>query len=59
MPAIVQYGGEWFTKLGTEKSGGTKLFGVSGHVQQQRVVEIGVGMPFKELLDMCGGVRTV
>nr|MCX3323479.1 SLBB domain-containing protein [Bacillus paranthracis] len=35
----------------------TKLFCVSGHVQQQRVVEIGLGMPFKELLDMCGGVR--
>lgn len=57
MPAILQYGGEWFKKLGTEKSGGTKLFCVSGHVQQQRVVEIGLGMPFKELLDMCGGVR--
>ncbi|MDE5030039.1 SLBB domain-containing protein, partial [Francisella tularensis subsp. holarctica] len=46
-----------FKKLGTEKSGGTKLFCVSGHVQQKRVVEIGLGMPFKELLDICGGVR--
>ncbi|ASG68837.1 NADH-quinone oxidoreductase subunit F [Francisella halioticida] len=57
VPTILQHGGEWFKKLGTKKSGGTKLFCVSGHVQKQRVVEISLGMSFKELLEMCGGVR--
>ncbi|RUS68837.1 hypothetical protein EGW08_023399, partial [Elysia chlorotica] len=57
VPAILQHGGEWFNKLGTEKSGGTKLFCISGHVEQQRVMEIGLGTPFKDVLEMCGGVK--
>ena len=57
VPAILENGGKWFADLGTERSGGTKLFCVSGHVKKQGVFEIGMGMPFKELLEKCGGVR--
>ena len=57
VPAILQNGGEWFSKLGTEKSGGTKLFCISGHVNKQQVFEVGMGKPFKDLLKECGGVR--
>jgi NADH-quinone oxidoreductase subunit F len=32
VPPIIVNGGEWFRRLGTEKSGGTRLFAVSGHV---------------------------
>lgn len=57
VPPILERGGEWFQKLGTEKSGGTKLFCVSGHVNSPGVFEIGLGTPFKDLLAMAGGVR--
>lgn len=57
VPVILEKGGEWFKSLGTEKSGGTKMFCVSGHVNKPGVFEIPLGTPFKELLEMCGGVR--
>lgn len=57
VPPILEHGGEWFQKMGTEKSGGTKLFCVSGHVSTPGVFEIGLGTPFKDLLTMAGGVR--
>lgn len=57
VPPILEHGGEWFQKMGTEKSGGTKLFCVSGHVNTPGVFEIGLGTPFKVLLSMAGGVR--
>lgn len=57
VPPILEHGGEWFQKMGTEKSGGTKLFCVSGHVNNPGVFEIGLGTPFKDLLAMAGGVR--
>jgi len=56
-PAILQHGGQWFKDFGTEKSGGTKVFCVSGHVEKQTVVEVGLGTPFAKLLEIAGGVR--
>lgn len=57
VPPILEKGSSWFKNLGTEKSGGTKLFCVSGHVNSPGVFEIGLGIPFKDLLAMAGGVR--
>ena len=57
VPAIMQHGGQWFKDFGTEKSGGTKIFCISGHVNKQTVIELGLGTPFKELLEICGGVK--
>ncbi len=56
VPAILRHGGEWFAKLGVEKSGGEKLFSVSGHVARPGNYEIPLGTPFAELLEMAGGV---
>ncbi|WP_119343651.1 NADH-quinone oxidoreductase subunit NuoF [Facilibium subflavum] len=56
-PVILEKGGQWFQKLGTEKSGGTKLFCVSGHVNKPGVFEVGLGLPFTELLSLAGGVK--
>lgn len=54
---IVNHGGEWFRQWGTEKSAGTKLFCVSGHVARQGIVEVPFGTTVRELLDEhCGGV---
>ena len=57
VPVIMEKGGAWFQALGTEKSGGTKIFSVSGHVEKPGVFEIPMGTPFKTLLEMAGGVR--
>jgi NADH-quinone oxidoreductase subunit F len=57
VPAIIRNGGKWFAELGTANAGGTKLFSVSGHVNNPGNFEIGLGTPFAELLEMAGGVR--
>ncbi|HHQ42805.1 MAG TPA: NADH oxidoreductase (quinone) subunit F [Chromatiales bacterium] len=57
IPAIIRRGGEWFASLGTEKSGGVKIFSVSGHVERPGNYEVPLGTPFRELLEMAGGVR--
>ena len=58
IPVILTKGGKWFADLGTEKSGGTKIFCVSGHVENPGVYEIPLGTPFVDLLKLCGGMRT-
>ena len=55
---IVLNGGEWYRQWGTEKSPGTKLFCVSGHVNKPGNYELPLGFPLIELIeDVCGGVR--
>lgn len=58
VPAIMRKGAEWFSALGVEKSGGTKCFSVSGHVNRPGNFEVPLGMPFSELLELAGGIRT-
>jgi len=56
VPTIIRKGASWFADLGVPKSGGTKLFSVSGHVERPANFEVPLGTPFRELLDMAGGV---
>jgi len=57
VPAIIEKGGDWYSKLGAGKSAGTKLFSVSGPVKKPGVYEIELGMPFKKFLeDYAGGM---
>lgn len=56
VPVILQKGAEWFLNLGTEKSGGTKIFCVSGHVAKPGNFELPMGTPFKDLLALAGGM---
>jgi len=61
VPAILRangdwMNGEWFRDIGVENSGGTKIFSVSGHVENPGNFEIPMGTPFKDLLEMAGGV---
>jgi NADH-quinone oxidoreductase subunit F len=57
IPDIVDKGGDWFAKLGTPKSGGTRIVCVSGHVKKPGVYELPMGIPFKNLIyDVCGGM---
>lgn len=58
-PTILRRGGSWFAGIGRdEKNTGTKLFCVSGHVNNPCNVEEAMGITLKELIDKhCGGVR--
>ena len=56
IPSIIRNGGEWFAELGVPKSGGEKLFSVSGQVNKPGNYEVPLGTPFRDLLDMAGGV---
>ena len=56
VPAILRNGAKWFADLGPEGSGGTAQFSVSGHVEKPGNFELPMGIPFKDLLDLCGGV---
>jgi NADH-quinone oxidoreductase subunit F len=58
VPSIIRNGPQWFADIGVPNSGGTKCFSVSGHVNNPGNFEIPMGMPFSELLEMAGGVRT-
>jgi NADH-quinone oxidoreductase subunit F len=57
IPYIVKHGGQRFLELGKPNNGGTKIFSVSGHVNNPGNFEIGMGTPFSELLAMAGGVK--
>lgn len=57
VPAIIRNGPEWFLNLGKPNNGGPKIFSVSGHVNRPGNYEIRLGTPFKDLLEMAGGVR--
>ena len=56
VPAIIRNGAAWFAGLGPEGSGGTAEFSVSGHVERPGNYELPMGIPFKDLLELCGGV---
>jgi len=57
-PAIFRRGAAWFAKLGKPNNTGTKLFNISGHVNQPCTVEEEMGVPLKELIERhAGGVR--
>lgn len=57
VPVILEKGGQWFLDLGKPNNGGTKIFSVTGHVNNPGNFEVPLGTPFKELLAMAGGVR--
>jgi len=57
VPAIIRNGAEWFLNLGKPNNGGPKVFSVSGHVAKPGNFEIRLGTPFKDLLEMAGGIR--
>lgn len=55
---IFQRGAEWFSKIGTPNSPGTKLFTVCGNVKRRGVFEFPIGVNLKELIyDVCGGME--
>jgi NADH-quinone oxidoreductase subunit F len=59
VPHIVDRGAEWFSKIGPEKSTGTKIFCVSGKVERPGNYEAPMGTPARVIIDeLAGGVRS-
>ena len=57
VPTILRKGPQWFASLGPANSGGTVIFSVSGHVEKAGNFEVPLGVPFKDLLELAGGVK--
>lgn len=61
VPMIVRHGAAWYRQFGTEKSPGTKVFSISGHVKRPGNYEAPFGTPLRELIfspDYCQGMRS-
>lgn len=57
IPPIIVYGPEWFHRIGTEKSGGTKVFALAGKVTHTGLVEVPMGATLRKVVfDIGGGV---
>ena len=57
-PEILRRGASWFSSLGKTNNTGTKLFCISGHVNNPCNIEEEMGVPLKELIEKhAGGVR--
>lgn len=56
VPTILRNGPEWFAAMGKENNGGTKIFSVSGHVNSPGNFEVPMGTPFRDLLELAGGM---
>ncbi|MDI9313670.1 MAG: NADH-quinone oxidoreductase subunit NuoF [Hydrotalea sp.] len=58
VPTILRRGGEWFKQFGRANNSGTKIFSISGHVNEPCNVEEAMSIPLKELIEThAGGVR--
>ena len=57
VPQIILNGAGWFNKLGTEKSTGTKVFSLTGSINNTGLVEVPMGMTIRQILyDIGGGI---
>jgi len=52
---IMDRGAEWFSRIGTEKSKGTKVFSLVGKIERSGLVEIPLGTPLREVIYDVGG----
>jgi len=57
LPLIIDRGVDWYRKIGTEKSTGTKVFSVSGNIELPGNYELPLGTTFRELIfEHAGGI---
>ena len=57
VPYIIEMGGADYAKIGTERNGGTRLFGISGHVNRPGVYELPMGYNLKKMIyEVAGGI---
>jgi bidirectional [NiFe] hydrogenase diaphorase subunit len=52
---IIRNGGDWYASIGTAKSKGTKVFALSGNIQNTGLIEVPMGMILREIVEEMGG----
>ena len=58
VPLIINKGAEWYSKIGTRGSKGTKIFSLVGKINNTGLVEVPMGMTLKEIIyDIGGGIK--
>ncbi|NCC50300.1 MAG: NADH-quinone oxidoreductase subunit NuoF [Spartobacteria bacterium] len=58
IPMIILKGGAWFSKIGTATSKGTKVFALTGKINNSGLVEVPMGTTLREIIfDIGGGIR--
>ncbi len=57
VPDIIRKGSDWFLTIGPDKNNGTKIYAVSGHVNNPGVFELPMGTPLREIIfEHAGGI---
>lgn len=58
VPVILLKGADWFSKIGTEKSTGTKVFALAGKINNVGLIEVPMGITLREVIyDIGGGIK--
>ncbi len=58
IPLIIEKGGAWFKNIGSEGSPGTKVFALTGKIQNSSLVEVPMGTTLREIIyDVGGGIQ--
>ena len=55
VPPIIRNGGDWFARIGTERSKGTKVFALAGAIQNAGLIEVPMGIRLREIIFEIGG----
>ncbi|KPJ65399.1 hydrogenase [candidate division WOR-1 bacterium DG_54_3] len=55
VPLAINRGAEWYSKIGTEKSKGTKIFSLVGKINNTGLVEVPMGITLREIIEDIGG----
>ena len=57
VPLIIRQGSDWYSKIGTDQSKGTKIFSLVGNINNTGLVEVPMGMTLREIIyDIGGGI---
>lgn len=57
VPLILVNGSDWYKEMGTEQSSGVKIVCMSGHVEKPGNYEVVMGVTYRELIEMAGGMK--
>jgi len=55
VPLIIEHGADWWLSLGVERDGGSRIVGISGHVKNPGLYEVGVGVSLRDMIYGPGG----
>jgi len=55
VPAVIIYGADWFSRIGSQASGGTKVFALAGKITHTGLVEVPIGITLREIVMEIGG----